>query len=95
SLAPDVPTVNEALGIKNFEAVLWNGGAAPLGTPKSIIDILAAATAKVLKDPALIEQLNKQAMEANDSTPESAAAYIKDEMVKWKPVVEKTGLRID
>ena len=95
SLAPDVPTVNEALGIKNFEAVLWNGVAAPLGTPKSIIDILAAATAKVLKDPALIEQLNKQAMEANDSTPESAAAYIKNEMVKWKPVVEKTGLRID
>jgi tripartite-type tricarboxylate transporter receptor subunit TctC len=95
SLAPDVPTVNEALGIKNFEAVLWNGIAAPAGTPKAIIDLLAAATAKVLKDPVLVDQLNKLAMEPTDSTPESATEFIKEEMARWKPVIEKTGLRIE
>jgi tripartite-type tricarboxylate transporter receptor subunit TctC len=95
SLAPDVPTVNEALGIKGFEAVLWNGIAAPAGTPKAIIDLLAAATAKVLKDPVLVDQLNKLAMEPTDSTPESATEYIKEEMARWKPVIEKTGLRIE
>jgi tripartite-type tricarboxylate transporter receptor subunit TctC len=95
SLAPDVPTVNEALGIKNFEAVLWNGIAAPAGTPKAIIDQLAAATAKVLKDPVLVDQLNKLAMEPTDSTPESATEFIKEEMARWKPVIEKTGLRIE
>jgi len=95
SLAPDVPTVNEALGIKNFEAVLWNGIAAPAGTPKAIIDQLAAATAKVLKDPLLVDQLNKLAMEPTDSTPESATEFIKEEMARWRPVIEKTGLRIE
>ncbi len=95
SLAPDVPTVNEALGIKDFEAVLWNGIAAPAGTPKAIIDQLAAATAKVLKDPVLVDQLNKLAMEPKDSTPESATEFIKEEMARWKPVIEKTGLRIE
>jgi tripartite-type tricarboxylate transporter receptor subunit TctC len=95
SLAPDVPTVNEALGIKGFEAVLWNGIAAPAGTPKAIIDLLAGATAKVLKDPVLVDQLNKLAMEPTDSTPESATEYIKEEMARWKPVIEKTGLRIE
>jgi tripartite-type tricarboxylate transporter receptor subunit TctC len=95
SLAPDVPTVNEALGIKGFEAVLWNGVAAPAGTPRAVIDILAAATAKVLKDPVLVDQLNKLAMEPTDSTPESATEYIKEEMARWKPVIEKTGLRIE
>jgi tripartite-type tricarboxylate transporter receptor subunit TctC len=95
SLAPDVPTVNEALGIKGFEAVLWNGIAAPAGTPKAIIDLLAAATAKVLKDPVLVDQLNKLAMEPTDSTPESATEFIKEEMARWRPVIEKTGLRIE
>jgi tripartite-type tricarboxylate transporter receptor subunit TctC len=95
SLAPDIPTVNEALGIKGFEAVLWNGIAAPAGTPKAIIDLLAAATAKVLKDPVLVDQLKQLAMEPTDSTPESATEYIKEEMARWKPVIEKTGLRIE
>lgn len=95
TLAPDVPTVNEALGIKGFEAVLWNGVAAPAGTPKAVIDILAAATAKVLKDPGLVDQLKQLAMETTDSTPESATEFIKEEMSRWKPVIEKTGIRIE
>lgn len=95
TLAPHVPTVNEALGIKGFEAVLWNGVAAPAGTPKAVIDILAAATAKVLKDPGLVDQLKQLAMETTDSTPESATEFIKEEMSRWKPVIEKTGIRIE
>lgn len=94
-LAPDVPTVDEALGIKGFEAILWNGVAVPAGTPRPVVDALAAATAKVLKDPSVQEQLSKLAMEAMDTTPASAIEYIKSETAKWKPVIEATGLRID
>jgi tripartite-type tricarboxylate transporter receptor subunit TctC len=94
-LVPDVPTIDEALGTKGFEAVLWNGVAAPTGTPQPVIDSLSAATAKVLKDPAMQEQLSKLAMESTDSTPASATEYVKTEMAKWKPVVEATGLKIE
>jgi len=94
-LAPDVPTVDEALGIKGFEAILWNGVAVPLGTPKVVIDALSAATEKVLKDPSIQEQLSKLAMESMDTTPASATEFIKSEMVKWKPVIEATGLKIE
>ena len=94
-LAPDVPTVDEALGIRGFEAILWNGVAVPTGTPRPVIDALAAATAKVLKDPSVQEQLSKLAMEAMDTTPASAIEYIKSETAKWKPVIEATGLKID
>jgi tripartite-type tricarboxylate transporter receptor subunit TctC len=94
-LAPDVPTVDEALGIKGFEATLWNGVAAPAGTPKAVIDALSAATAKVLGDPGLQEQLAKLAMESADSTPASAAEYIKTEMRKWKPAIDATGVKIE
>lgn len=94
-LAPDVPTVDEALGTKGFEAVLWNGVAAPAGTPAPVIDALAAASAKVLKDPAMQEQLSKLAMESMDLTPAASTEFIKSETAKWKPVVEATGLKIE
>jgi len=90
-----VPTVDEALGTKGFEAVLWNGVAAPVGTPAAVIDTLAAATAKVLKDPAMQEQLSKLAMESMDLTPAASTEFIKSESAKWKPVVEATGLKIE
>jgi tripartite-type tricarboxylate transporter receptor subunit TctC len=94
-LAPDVPTVDEALGIKGFEAVLWNGVAVPAGTPRAVIDALSAATEKVLRDPSIQEQLSKLAMESMDTTPASATEFIKSEMVKWKPVIEATGVKIE
>jgi len=94
-LAPDVPTVDEALGIKGFEAILWNGVAVPAGTPAVAVDTLSAATAKVLKDPAMQEQLSKLAMESMDLTPAASTEFIKSEAAKWKPVVEATGLKIE
>jgi tripartite-type tricarboxylate transporter receptor subunit TctC len=94
-LAPDVPTVDEALGTKGFEAILWNGVVAPVGTPAAIIDTLSAATAKVLKDPAMQEQLSRLAMESMDLTPAASTEFIKSETAKWKPVVEATGLKIE
>jgi tripartite-type tricarboxylate transporter receptor subunit TctC len=94
-LAPDVPTVDEALGTKGFEAILWNGVVAPAGTPAAIIDTLSAATARVLKDPAMQEQLSRLAMESMDLSPAASTEFIKSETAKWKPVVEATGLKIE
>ena len=95
AVAPDVPTVDEALGTKGFEAILWNGVAAPAGTPQPIVEALSAATAKVLKDPSMQAQLSKLAMESMDLTPAASTEFIKSEMAKWRPVVEATGLKIE
>ena len=94
-LAPEVPTVDEALGTKGFEAVLWNVVAAPVGTPPTVVDTLAKATAKVLGDATLIEQLAKLGIQPTaESSPAAATAYIRAEIEKWRPVVEATGIKI-
>ena len=36
-VAPDVPTVAEASGIKDFDIALWQGFFAPRGTPQEIV----------------------------------------------------------
>jgi len=95
ALIPDVPTVDEALGIRGFEALLWNVVVAPAGTPAAVIETLSQATAKVMGDTALQEQLAGLGIETvTGSTPASAAAYIRAEMAKWKPVIDASGVKV-
>lgn len=94
--APDVPTVDEALGTKGFEAILWNVVAAPPGTPAPVLEALSAATAKVMGDASLRESLAKFAITAETgSNPAKATAYMRSEMERWKPVVDAAGIKLD
>ena len=44
---PEVPTVEQTLGIKDFDLRSWFGMAAPAGTPKPIVDRLNAEVRKI------------------------------------------------
>jgi tripartite-type tricarboxylate transporter receptor subunit TctC len=93
-LLPDVPTLDEAIGTKGFEASLWNVVAAPAGTPAAVINALSAATNKAMGDAALREQFASQGIDViANSTPEGALAYIKAEQQRWKPVIDAAGIR--
>src|SRR5262249_33520230 len=48
-IAPDLPTVAEAAGLPSFDTSVWFGLMAPAGTPRPIIDRLAAAANAALK----------------------------------------------
>ncbi len=94
-LMPDVPTVDEALGSRGFESVLWNVVTAPAKLPPAVLATLAAATAKVMGDPSLHQQLAALAIDpTTDSGPAAATAYIRAEIEKWRPVVEASGIKM-
>jgi tripartite-type tricarboxylate transporter receptor subunit TctC len=89
-----VPTVDEALGTKGFEAILWNVVAAPAGTPTPVLNALAEGTRKVMGDASLQAELAKMAIAPTaDSNPAAAVAHIRTEMQKWKPVIDATGIK--
>jgi len=95
-LAPEVPTVDEALGTKGFQAILWNVVAAPAGTPGPVLNTLGEATRKVMGDPSMRDELAKLGIEpVADSNPAAAVAYIRAEMQKWKPIIDATGMKIE
>jgi len=88
-LAPEIPTVDEALGTKGFQAVLWNVVCAPAGTAAPVLEQLSRATAKALSDASLREQLAQLGIDVEtDITLGAATAYITAEMGRLKPVVE-------
>lgn len=88
-LAPDVPTLEQALGQAGFRALLWNGVFLPAGVPAATVARLSAATNAVLADAAFREQLAAAGIESADpGTPESATAFLRAEIDRFRPVVE-------
>jgi tripartite-type tricarboxylate transporter receptor subunit TctC len=91
-LVPDLPTIEE-LGVPDFDATVWFGLMAPAGTPRPIVDKLAAAANAALKSPQTIAKLETAQFEPFGGSPGEFAAFIARETAKWRMVAEATGLR--
>jgi tripartite-type tricarboxylate transporter receptor subunit TctC len=95
-LAPEVPTVAEALGLPRFEASLWNMVLLRAGTPAPLVLGLHAATLRVLADPDFQAGLRAAAIEpAPAAGPEELGQFLRAELAKWAPVVAASGVRIE
>jgi tripartite-type tricarboxylate transporter receptor subunit TctC len=95
-LAPDIPTVDEALNIKGFEAGLWNIVAAPAATAAAVVAKLSSATSRVMADAEFQAQLRKLGIDpVTDSSPAAARAFVERERMRFKPVVAAAGVSID
>ena len=91
---PEVPTLHE-LGLKDFDAVGWNGLLAPAGTPREIVNRLHAEVARVLRIPEVRDQLTSQGADIVANSPDEFSAWIRVEVKKWAEVVRVSGAKID
>jgi tripartite-type tricarboxylate transporter receptor subunit TctC len=91
--AADIPTAIES-GLADMRVQVFNGIFAPAGTPRAIVDALHQATVKA-KAETLRADLEKAGADMVDSDPEKAAAFIRDEIARWTPVVKASGFRIE
>jgi tripartite-type tricarboxylate transporter receptor subunit TctC len=89
---PDVPTVAES-GFPGFDVLTWNGLMAPAGTPKEIIDKMAAEIGRAVKDPQFVAKLDQMGAEPLGNTPEEFGAMIAAETALWADTVKSLGLR--
>src|SRR5918995_1680840 len=69
AVLPQVPTTAE-LGMPRLESMGLFGLFAPVRTPDEIVRVLSRESLEALRQPALREQLLKQGIEANGSTPQ-------------------------
>jgi tripartite-type tricarboxylate transporter receptor subunit TctC len=92
--APDLPTIAES-GYPGFYADAWSGLFAPRGTPKAVVDRLAAETRRILALPEVRERLAGLGAEPVGSTPAEFAAHVQREIAKWAQVVKASGAKAD
>ena len=87
---PDVPTVAESGDLPTFAVSVWVSILAPAGTPKAIVDRLAAAIEEALRDPETRDKLRTLGVEPDYRGPDKFGEYLRAEIAKWNSVGQKT-----
>ncbi|HPU54225.1 MAG TPA: tripartite tricarboxylate transporter substrate binding protein [Burkholderiaceae bacterium] len=90
---PDIPTVAEATGMKDFVVVFWQGMVVPAGTPRAIVDKLEKAIAKVAADPEMIERFKPQGVEIRASSQAEFKDYMNKEEARWTKLIKERNIK--
>jgi tripartite-type tricarboxylate transporter receptor subunit TctC len=88
---PELPTIAETL--PGFEAALWFGLMAPKGTPRPVVDTLAAAVNEALRKESVREAFKKQYIVPLGGSPEDFRRTITAETARWTSVAAAVGLK--
>jgi tripartite-type tricarboxylate transporter receptor subunit TctC len=91
---PQVPTLDES-GLAGFEAATWYGIYAPHGTPPEAIRWLVARFNEAMADSAFTSKLVEQGyvlVPAGERGPEALARLTRNEVARWKKVIETAGI---
>jgi len=92
-LMPDTPTIAE-MGLPGYEGILWIGIVAPAGTPKPVIEKLAATSAKAARAPDVIEKFRNIGVDQVGGTTAEFAALIARELPQWRDLAKAGNIKL-
>ena len=92
---PEVPTVEEAGGPKDFVVAAWLALLAPQGTPQNIVRKISADTQKALSNPDMKKRIDALGFEAMPSGPEQIAEMIRTANRKNAEIIKRVGATAD
>jgi tripartite-type tricarboxylate transporter receptor subunit TctC len=86
---PELPTVNEALGLKDYELIAYFALFAPAGTPPEVINRLNRAANAAATDKDILERFAALGFETAPASPEALAQRSKLETAKWGKAIRE------
>jgi tripartite-type tricarboxylate transporter receptor subunit TctC len=89
-LAPAVPAIAET--VPGFDSTTWVGVVAPAGTPKPIVDKIAAAFASASQQPEIRRQLENLGATPAGNTPAEFLEFLKADRARWERVAKAANL---
>jgi tripartite-type tricarboxylate transporter receptor subunit TctC len=92
-LHPEYPVLEETIPGLGYDSVF--GLIGPRGLPADILKAMHADIVRVLADPAITQQLERQSMAMVASSPQAFAATIRREVDYWKHAVKASGASVN
>ena len=89
-VAPEYPPIAETL--PGFDCNTWFGLLAPARTPAAIIAKLNSEMNRALTDPAVVQRLLGQGVEATPGSPAGFRKLIVEETARWRKVIKSAGI---
>jgi tripartite-type tricarboxylate transporter receptor subunit TctC len=91
---PDLPTIAES-GLPGYQFDSWFGLLGPSAVPAEQANRIHAAVSKLLKDPVILERLDKQGIEPRDLSNADFGKLLAADYVRMAQVVKASGAKID
>jgi tripartite-type tricarboxylate transporter receptor subunit TctC len=91
---PEVPTIAES-GLPGYQFDSWFGLLGPAGTPAADINRVNAAMGKLLKDPVILERLDKQGIEPAFMNNADFARLLAQDYERMAKVVKASGAKVE
>jgi tripartite-type tricarboxylate transporter receptor subunit TctC len=93
-VTPDVPTLSEA-GVPGYESGIWLGLMAPAKTSRPVLEKLNAEVNKIIGSEETKAAWLKQGTFAMGMSIEQFDKFLREEIVKWRKVVQLSGAKVD
>lgn len=92
AVVPDLPTVNEALGLKDYELIAYFAAFAPAGTPAEIINRLNAAFNAAATSKDIMDRFSGIGYVPEPGTPQALAERTRTETAKWAKAIREAKI---
>jgi len=89
---PELPTVNEALGLKDYELIAYFAVFAPAGTPPDVIAKLNQAVNAAAASKEIVDKFASNGFAVEPGTPEALAQRNKAETAKWEKAIREAKI---
>ncbi|RYF18175.1 MAG: tripartite tricarboxylate transporter substrate binding protein [Comamonadaceae bacterium] len=89
---PELPTVNEALGLKDYELIAYFAMFAPAGTPPDVVAKLNQAINAAANSKELQDKFAPIGFVVEPGTPEALAQRSRTETAKWAKAIREAGI---
>ena len=92
SLAPELPTIEESLGLKDFDLAAWTGVFGPAGLPGEIVQKLSSALQQVLAKPEVRERIITAGAEPTPSDAATFRQLVSRQLEVWGRKIADAGI---
>jgi tripartite-type tricarboxylate transporter receptor subunit TctC len=94
SVMPELPTANDE-GVPKYEAIIWLGFMAPVGTPEAIVTRLNTEINKIVNNPEVKATWAKQGAVPMSMSVPVFTKYVAEDVAKWAQIVKVSGAKAD
>jgi tripartite-type tricarboxylate transporter receptor subunit TctC len=95
SLMPELPTVAEASGIKDFSLIEWYALVAPAGMPKPAMEKLYKALGEIMSKPDHAAFNVKYGLEYDAMTMSETQAFLMGELERMTVIAKRANIKLD
>jgi tripartite-type tricarboxylate transporter receptor subunit TctC len=93
---PEVPTIEEAAGLKGYDIGAWVGYTAPPGTPREVRARLQAEIQKIMQSADIKDRYVSLGLDPiSSSSPEDMGNFLRTQSERYGSIIKSQGIKIE